>query len=198
MKMRNGYALLLILISIVFVACQKQNGLPFVQIQNPDSSLLKIVDCENRLKSTQLWSWKIASISQGIATTPSTEVNYEFAKCSYTGKYISPESDRIILIYMGLNKYTQPISLDQNAAKFSDFSGKATTISLPFATKYKVFESCLQDEKYLSCQVVIGYDYEMLYIRTTADLKIPKTDIENLIEGLLTQLNNAVEKKQEE
>ena len=198
MNMRSRYVLLLILISIAFVACQKQNNLPFVQIQNPDSSLLKIVDCENRLRSTQVWFWKITSIAQGVTTTPSTEINYEFSKCSYVGKYMSSKSDKIILINMGLNKYAKPISLDQNAAKFNDFPGKATTISLPFTTKHKIFESCLQDEKYLSCQVVIGYDYEMLYIRVTADLKIPVTDIENLIGDLLTQVNDAIEIKQEE
>jgi hypothetical protein len=185
------------LVGMIVISCQGRYDTPLVDIQDANSPLLKALDCEKRLPSMEQWDWSYDTITQGvhpIETLPNN--NFEYAACSYFGQYTTSQSDILTtIIIFGLDKYPQRVSLNQTSADFEDFSGDPTSISLPPITGRKMVQKCFQDGEQLNCQIVIGYEYEELFLRVNSDIRIPTQEIESIVGNLLEQLNEGVEKE---
>jgi len=195
MKIKNSHFFLSWATFLLFVcdACAPiQSPTPSIQFEDASSNLLKAVNCETLFEPTAKWPWIITKIQQGYEDSSIGTI--EYSQCYAYTHYKFMGSTKLALVYVILDKYSQEISIEAFGYGIKDFSGAKTQISLQPINSNEMASECLEDENYMDCLVEVRFAETIVHLRINTDKRIPKNEIESLINSLLVSLNSGIEK----
>jgi hypothetical protein len=165
----------------------------YKSIKNPNSPLLKVVDCNEDIKLIDKWKLDGLAISQDYDKN-----NNEYASCTYSG-YI--DNSQKIRRFMQLSyKIISPTIrvIDESAVSGNDFQATEKLELKILPVGEKEFINCEKNEEQYSCVVGSQYKKSILFLRFWADGQIDEQSTEKLINDTLFILDKNIQSLEKE
>ncbi|MBI5934636.1 MAG: hypothetical protein HY867_13100 [Chloroflexi bacterium] len=198
--LRNSYLLRVSAFFLILFcnACEPfQSPTPSIEVEDASSNLLGAINCQEIFKRRVDWAWTITKIEQGYENAGGDPKNkIEYAQCyAYTNYKAYQEGlGKVAIVYIILNRYSQEISLSEVGNTLTDFSGEETQISIESNVGDEMITECLADQQYMNCMIEARFRNVVLHLRINTDKRIPKYEIEALINFLLSNLAEGIGK----
>jgi hypothetical protein len=168
---------------LYIVACAfKPKVNTFTNINDPNSILLKAMNCDESLGIQDGWVWASKSIYQ------TKEKDYERVLCTLGGHYGDEIKQNRFLLDVSIRKRETAIALDPNSVVVNYFTGNQIA-PLNFVRIGQVmFSRCLQNSEAFHCAISVQHgSFTELYVSAGGDNGIPLSSVEKLVNTLLTQ-----------
>ncbi len=160
-------------------------------ISDPNSKLLKVLDCEKLSQKIKDITWGAIHIRQGNFHSTKYDANVEHVTCLLNGMHKQNSTEIGVSILTDLRRHSMPMLLDTDSASLGDYaSEKSINPSfLPIGKRMSV--KCGERTNDLMCMVVTQFNQtDVLQITLLLDnSKMPLTEIENLINLINGEMN---------
>ncbi|HLO14826.1 MAG TPA: hypothetical protein VK206_08355 [Anaerolineales bacterium] len=183
----------------VIVSCGftsvKHDVLVTRDISDPNSSLLKVLDCEKLSQKTKAVKWSTILIRQGNFDSTKYKTSAEYAACALNGIYQQGSTKIGISLSTDLRRYDGPMSLDRDIVSLGDYvSEKSVSLSL-LSMGRKMYVNCgerLNND--LMCMVGTQFNQtDVLQIKLLlSNAKMSLVEIENLINMINGEANKTL------